>query len=186
MAKRGKAWDRRESESHAEYEAFMAYCKASPKERSFRAFGRLTGVSHVSISKWAGKHDWKERVIAWDSALHDKAFKMLSARAAKRDIKRYEDRLKEEEWASKQLPKTRKILLSILDDPTSGPRALLGAIDRVREMAHIDDIKLSDLKEDQDGASLMIHALKRVIAKLSDEDAKALRGILSKLEVEDG
>lgn len=176
-----RPWDRQKDEGAKAYEAFCEYCKAAPQDRVYEKIAKLTRKAKQTILEWASAHDWKARSREWDTALHQKAFKMLAARAAKRDIKRYEDRLKEEVWASSQLPRVRKELLKILDSPKSGPRAILGALDRIRSMAHLDELDLAKLKEEKDGSRIMIHALKRVLNRLSDDDAEALRGIIAKV-----
>lgn len=60
-------WARRETESSPAYEAFRVYMDT----RSIRKAADQLGKNHTILAQWSAKHDWIERVSAFDSYLMD-------------------------------------------------------------------------------------------------------------------
>lgn len=58
-------WGKMETETGRDYELFSEY-RASGMSRTFTATGKHFSITQVYISKVARKHDWVDRVRAWD------------------------------------------------------------------------------------------------------------------------
>ena len=59
-------WERRSDETAPAHGAFVEYLKMGP-QRAVRAVGRKLHKSSTIIGRWSRRHDWQERVAAWDS-----------------------------------------------------------------------------------------------------------------------
>lgn len=58
-------WDRRPRESDPAWQAFVAY-RDSEIPRSIRRTAAALGKSDTLIGQWSSRHDWQDRVAAWD------------------------------------------------------------------------------------------------------------------------
>jgi len=71
-----KPWDRRREESAVAYRAFLVFRDLGP-ERTFVAAAQGLGKSASLLRRWAARHDWKERIWAWEVALAREAEEAL-------------------------------------------------------------------------------------------------------------
>jgi hypothetical protein len=71
-----KPWDRRREESAVAYRAFLIY-RDLGAERTFVAAAQGLGKSASLLRRWAARHDWKERIWAWEVALAREAEEAL-------------------------------------------------------------------------------------------------------------
>ncbi len=60
-----KVWEQVQAESGQAYAAFVAYRDMGPR-RTFVGAARLVGRSESLLRRWAGRHNWRERVWQWD------------------------------------------------------------------------------------------------------------------------
>lgn len=58
-------WERRPAESDEAFEAFVVY-RDMPLPRSQRGAAERLGKSRQLLSQWSMRHDWQDRVAAWD------------------------------------------------------------------------------------------------------------------------
>ena len=56
-------WERQTGESAKAFEAFVVY--RDMENRSYRGVGQELGKSKTQIEKWARKHFWQERILAY-------------------------------------------------------------------------------------------------------------------------
>ena len=54
------------NETAKAYAAFRAYCDMG-EERTLRSVGEKFRKSETLIERWSSRHEWKERVAAWDA-----------------------------------------------------------------------------------------------------------------------
>lgn len=71
-----KPWDRRREESAVAYRAFLVLRDLGP-ERTFVAAAQELGKSASLLRRWAARHDWRERIWAWEVALAREAEEAL-------------------------------------------------------------------------------------------------------------
>jgi len=81
-----KAWERREKESAKAYEAFIDYLTQPASQRSIRQVAHSLSKSDTLVKGWASKHDWVERVRAFDGENERKALAIEQKRATNRVI----------------------------------------------------------------------------------------------------
>ena len=60
-----QAWHRREDESPKAFKAFTAYRDLNER-RTFEAVARLLQCSGANVLRWASRHRWHERTMAYD------------------------------------------------------------------------------------------------------------------------
>jgi hypothetical protein len=60
-------WERREGESGAAFEGFQEFVHAGPT-RSIAATARKLGKRRQLLCRWARRHEWRARALAWDRA----------------------------------------------------------------------------------------------------------------------
>jgi hypothetical protein len=60
------AWDRREKESAVAHKAFRLY-RDMGDDRALSKVAAELDKSFTLIGRWSGKHEWVERVTAWDA-----------------------------------------------------------------------------------------------------------------------
>lgn len=85
-----KPYDRRHGETAKAYEAFSLY-RNMGLERSIDAVAKLLGKSTTFLCRWSSKHEWVERVEAWD--IDQDMLRQEEAIAARRE--QYKNQLEE-------------------------------------------------------------------------------------------
>ncbi len=79
-----KAWERREKESEKAYEAFLDYLTQPAAHRSIASASQSLAKSIPLLKTWSAKHEWVERVRAFDNESERKALGMIQNKAAER------------------------------------------------------------------------------------------------------
>jgi len=134
-AEGNKPWERRPSESAQAYGAFRAYCGLG-SERTFVAAAEAVGGKNPSLlRRWAARHNWKERVHAWDiaQARDDEAALREERDEALRNLAREADRLRRIGMAG--------LSRLVIRDPVTGAAALDPAV-TVGEACRICELSL--------------------------------------------
>jgi len=68
MTKKAHLWERQKTDTDKSYSAFCVY-RDMGRDRSIRGVGRELGKSKALIDRWSSKHDWVNRVNAYDDYL---------------------------------------------------------------------------------------------------------------------
>ena len=63
-----KPWERRDNESTQAYEAFSIY-RSQGAKRSHEKVARESGKNIALMSRWSSRHDWVDRVRAYDALI---------------------------------------------------------------------------------------------------------------------
>ncbi len=68
-----EAWEQRPKETAQAFQAFSVYRDMAPSVRSLAKVGKQLGKSTTLMDRWSARHQWGERVLAWDSYLDKQA-----------------------------------------------------------------------------------------------------------------
>ena len=133
-----KAWDRLVQESPKAYAAFRAYLDLGA-ERTFVAAAKALGKNTSLLRRWAVRHDWKERVHAWDiaQARDDEAALREERDEALRNLVRDADRLQRIGMA--------RLARLVIRDPLTGEATLDPAVS-VTDACRICELSLKMLR----------------------------------------
>jgi len=128
-----KPWDKLTGESGKAYGAFRAYCGLG-SERTLVAAAKGVGKNPSLLRRWSARHNWKERVHAWDiaQARDDEVALREERDEALRNLAREADRLRRIGMAG--------LSRLVIRDPVTGAAALdpavtVGGACRICELA---------------------------------------------------
>ena len=88
-----KPWERLDEESTPAYAAFKEY-RDMGEERSIAKVAKKLGKSDKLLERWSAKHDWGNRVMAWDDAIEHRASENLLNEIAKMRARQRKQALK--------------------------------------------------------------------------------------------
>ena len=114
-------WSRRRDETPVAYAAFVCYRDLGAK-RTIVAVARELGKSESLLRRWAHRHEWRERVWAWDASQARDAEAVVRAE--------YQEALRRQLQAADRLERLGMAKLSglVRRDPVSGELSLDPAV----------------------------------------------------------
>lgn len=139
-------WERMSGESAIAYKYFEAYLQMDPTERSMDAVGKKYGVTQKAIEAHGLRHNWTERVKAWEDEQsriareqHQKEIIEMSNRHA--------------ELARKMIEKAEAAVENI-DPEKLNPGSLSKIVDVAAKLERISRGDVGEVIEERDGGKV--------------------------------
>lgn len=148
MAKNKKTapWERKESETAKNYEAFCIYRDLGPG-RSLRLVSEMCGKNESLLSRWSAKFDWVNRAALWDDE-QDRIERKEAQEAQAREIRNM--RKRHANLAVSMLEKAAKALKTIPDDEVRAGD-ISRMVDVASKLERISRGDVGEVVEERDG-----------------------------------
>lgn len=141
-----KPWERQPDENPKPFEAFCYY-RDMGTGRSIRAVAAKLDKSETLIGRWSSKHNWVERVAAWDDE-QERIEREIAQKEQAQEIRKM--RKKHADLASAMLIKATKALARIPDDEIKAGD-LTRMVDVASKLERISRGDVGEVVEERDG-----------------------------------
>lgn len=137
-----KPWERQPTDTQKSWEAFVVYRDFGTK-RSLKKVAEELKKSETIIGRWSGKHNWVERVAAWDEE-QDRLIRIELTKDIGAMRKRHAD------LASAMLIKAAKALAKIPEDEIKASD-ISRMVETASKLERLSKGDVGDVIEERDG-----------------------------------
>lgn len=183
-----RPWDRQEYDTDRSFIAFTAYLHQGPGRRSLRKIAKELGYADkTSVCRWSYKHQWIERVRAYDDAKRLKVLDRVEeerlALAVEYEAARVKIQRQHLAALLGDVPDGGGIvpgLLGVTTDPAAKASAVVNAWKAIREGGGITPAVGGEGDEDDgiDVSALLVNELQDLARYLDGGQAQVLFGIV--------